>query len=54
MANPLKAVGLKVDKFTAGNKTQLMEERKQEDDKKMRALEQQREKDAQDLKAAYG
>ena len=50
--NPLKAV--KVDKFTSGMKGKLLEQEKQEKEKRERMLEDQRQRDAMDIKAKLG
>jgi hypothetical protein len=46
MANPMRAVSTKVDKFALGKKTELLQQQKEDEERVQRALQEQRERDA--------
>jgi hypothetical protein len=50
----LKAVNAKVDKFSSGMKNELLEKQKAEQEKKERILDDQRVRDAMDMKGKLG
>lgn len=45
MANPIKAVGLQIDKYNSGMKNELINQQKRDEEKRKRELDNKRSRD---------